>query len=116
MTQGSAGKANALIAPPFKNGLPDSPQAVMNNLSKRERDENQHISHTRQNSLQAGGAISSNTCCQSLHLSLFFDGTNNNRHADEREPLSTSNIARLYHATLDHSEVEGKQSHFRYYC
>lgn len=116
MTQGSAGKANALIAPPFKNGLPDSPQAVMNNLSKRERDENQHISHTRQNSLQAGGAISSNTCCQSLHLSLFFDGTNNNRHADEREPLSTSNIARLYHATVDHSEGEGTQSHFRYYC
>lgn len=116
MTQGSAGKANALIAPPFKNGLPDSPQVVMNNLSKREKDENQHISHTRQKSLQAGGAISSETCCQSLHLSLFFDGTNNNRNADEREPLSTSNIARLYHATVDHSEGEGTQSHFRYYC
>lgn len=116
MTQGSASKANALIAPSFKNGLPDSPQAVMKNLSKRERDENRHISHTRQKLLQAGGAISSETCCQSLHLSLFFDGTNNNIYADERAPLSTSNIARLYHATVDHSEGEGTQSHFRYYC
>lgn len=116
MTQGSASKANTLIAPPFKSGLPDSPQAVMTNLGKREKDQNRAISHARHQALKNGDATSSETCCQSLHLSLFFDGTNNNRIADERDPLSTSNIARLYHATLDHSELEGTQSHFRYYC
>ncbi|UUY09486.1 DUF2235 domain-containing protein [Pseudomonas sp. J452] len=88
----------------------------MNNLSKRERDENRAISQTRQKSLQTGGAISSDTCCKSLHLSLFFDGTNNNRHADERDPLSTSNVARLYHATVEHPSTEKTPSHFRYYC
>ena len=116
MTQESTGKANALIAPPFQNGLPGSAQAVMNNLNKRERDERRYIAHARQRSLQHGEAISSETCCQSLHLSLFFDGTNNNRYADEREPLSTSNTARLYHATLEHHESAGTPNLFRYYC
>ncbi len=116
MTQGSAGKVNALIAPSFKNGLPESPQAVMTNLGKREKDQNQAISHARHQTLQNGHATSSQTCCQSLHLSLFFDGTNNNMHADEREPLSTSNIARLYHATLDHSGSNGTKKYFSYYC
>jgi hypothetical protein len=40
-------------------------------------------------------------CALPLHISLFFDGTNNNIEADSAaDPVCTSNIARLYHASI----------------
>ncbi|EBS7636864.1 DUF2235 domain-containing protein [Salmonella enterica] len=49
-------------------------------------------------------------CSQSLHISLFFDGTNNNEYNDT--PAHPTNIAKLFHATYQNAESEG---YFRYY-
>ncbi|WP_350025217.1 T6SS phospholipase effector Tle1-like catalytic domain-containing protein [Providencia rettgeri] len=40
-------------------------------------------------------------CCKSLHISLFFDGTNNNEPYDTNiaTPAHPTNIAKLYHAS-----------------
>ncbi|MCP1293414.1 DUF2235 domain-containing protein, partial [Chromobacterium sp. S0633] len=41
------------------------------------------------------------SCTKSITISLFFDGTNNHEPSDrEAKPLNTSNIARLFHATM----------------
>lgn len=66
-------------------------------------------------------------CYKALHLSFFFDGTNNNEPADKRfEPRCTSNVARLYHATVEQTRTDNPAknhktkspppSYFRYYC
>ncbi|MGL5697788.1 MAG: T6SS phospholipase effector Tle1-like catalytic domain-containing protein [Kluyvera sp.] len=50
------------------------------------------------------------TCSQSLHISLFFDGTGNNEYNDTKASHPT-NIAKLFHAS-----IEGHDSgYFRYY-
>lgn len=53
------------------------------------------------------------TCARSLHLSFFFDGTNNNNRYDTEHalPPQPSNIARLFHASLDVPE----NGYFSYY-
>lgn len=38
-------------------------------------------------------------CCHSLHISLFFDGTNNNDNNDTKKK-HPSNVAKLFHAAL----------------
>lgn len=55
------------------------------------------------------------TCSQSLHISLFFDGTNNNEYNDTRraKPAHPTNIAKLYHATYS-TEAE-HDGYFSYY-
>ena len=41
-------------------------------------------------------------CAQVLNISLFFDGTNNHEPSDSKaDPVCTSNIARLFHATIN---------------
>ncbi|MGJ3448405.1 T6SS phospholipase effector Tle1-like catalytic domain-containing protein [Enterobacter sp. PTB] len=53
------------------------------------------------------------TCSQSLHISLFFDGTGNNEKNDtSASPAHPTNIAKLFHATYQNAEDKG---HFRYY-
>ncbi len=40
-------------------------------------------------------------CAQVLNISLYFDGTNNHEESDTaNDPRSSSNIARLFHATI----------------
>jgi len=55
------------------------------------------------------------TCSQSLHISLFFDGTNNNEYNDTNlaKPPHPTNIARLYHAT--YSTTAEDDGYFSYY-
>lgn len=49
-------------------------------------------------------------CSQSLHISLFFDGTGNNEYNDTSKSHPT-NIAKLFHASIEgHGE-----GYFRYY-
>jgi hypothetical protein len=54
------------------------------------------------------------TCSQSLHISLFFDGTGNNEENDTKvdSPPHPTNIAKLFHATYQDAEDNG---YFRYY-
>lgn len=53
------------------------------------------------------------TCCHSLHISLFFDGTNNNEKSDTQNGHPT-NIAKLFHASLRGKDAMG-QGYFSYY-
>lgn len=121
MTQGRDTPASVEIAPAFtRTGFPKTDTAILANLDKRKRDERSAQACAHQQAHQQGKAPDPQTCHRSLHLSLFFDGTNNNREADSREPRSTSNIARLYHASIDHRKGSTKNSnsasHFSYYC
>ncbi|MED5609069.1 DUF2235 domain-containing protein [Pseudomonas sp. JH-2] len=52
-------------------------------------------------------------CCQSLHVSLFFDGTNNNEHNDTQEN-HPSNIAKLFHASIRGPEAK-ERGYFSFY-
>ena len=54
------------------------------------------------------------TCSQSLHISLFFDGTGNNGENDTKvaSPPHPTNIAKLFHAAYQDAEDKG---YFRYY-
>ncbi|VVP54912.1 T6SS phospholipase effector Tle1-like catalytic domain-containing protein [Pseudomonas fluorescens] len=52
-------------------------------------------------------------CCHSLHISLFFDGTNNNQQNDTQHGHPT-NIAKLFHASLRGKDAIG-QGYFSYY-
>ena len=52
-------------------------------------------------------------CCHSLHISLFFDGTNNN-DANDTKKNHPSNIAKLFHASIQDDEAKGR-GYFSYY-
>ncbi|MCO7568326.1 DUF2235 domain-containing protein, partial [Pseudomonas guariconensis] len=102
-----------VMAPPAfpKEGrLPGTERAVGQNYGlqmreanrfKQSRDENGRSQHAK--------------CCQAVHISLFFDGTNNNEpndtHADSPHP---TNIARLFHASIQGDEAK-KFGYFAYY-
>lgn len=52
-------------------------------------------------------------CCHSLHISLFFDGTNNNEHNDTKNN-HPSNISKLFHASIQ-GEDANRKGYFSYY-
>jgi hypothetical protein len=52
-------------------------------------------------------------CCHSMHVSLFFDGTNNNDNNDTRRN-HPSNIAKLYHASIQDDKAK-RGGYFSYY-
>lgn len=86
------------------------PQTVNGNYLLQVQEEQLH----RRAVNQQQGMRAMPVCCQSLHISLFFDGTGNNEYHDTHvaQPPSPSNIARLYHATYHDAEPSG---YFRYY-
>lgn len=55
------------------------------------------------------------TCSQSLHISLFFDGTGNNDEQDTKDarPPHPTNIAKLYHAA--YPTTAEQKGYFSYY-
>jgi hypothetical protein len=55
------------------------------------------------------------TCSQSLHISLFFDGTGNNEENDTKvaNPPHPTNIAKLFHAA--YPTVAEQKGYFSYY-
>ena len=109
-------------------GLPQFPEDTAANLRLQQRDERRARSQAALAAARKYEAPPTELCQTALHLSLFFDGTNNNEPADKRfEPRCTSNVARLYHATIDHSKIvsaaDGSDSatpdtptYFSYYC
>src|SRR5471032_2638372 len=50
-------------------------------------------------------------CCNTLHISLFFDGTGNNLNNDQylSDPKHPTNIARLFRATIGTGHAGGVQ-------
>ncbi|MCO7567649.1 DUF2235 domain-containing protein, partial [Pseudomonas guariconensis] len=102
-----------VMAPPAfpKEGrLPGTERAVGQNYGlqmreanrfKQSRDENGRSQHAK--------------CCQAVHISLFFDGTNNNEPNDTNADIPhPTNIARLFHASYRSPEAE-KMGYFSYY-
>ena len=89
--------------------LPSDPQAVSENYHRQMAEFNLH----RQALNAQRGLRGASTCARSLHISLFFDGTNNNEDYDthKAKPPHPTNIARLYHASLDKPEA----GYYRYY-
>lgn len=128
VTQGSRPRPQSVRTAPTSQSsrLPQLPRETASNLQLQQRDERQARSRA---ALEAAGTSQSQPtelCYKTLHLSLFFDGTNNNEEADKRfEPRCTSNVARLYHASIDQTKTDttslatqpaAPPSYFSYYC
>ncbi|WP_249348462.1 hypothetical protein [Pseudomonas carnis] len=95
----SAESAHAPALFPKVGRLPHDQQTVMNNYCQQTAEAENY----RQELNAQRGIRSASTCARSLHISLFFDGTNNNEPYDthKAEPPHPTNIARLHRASLD---------------
>lgn len=104
--------ASVLIARPFeRTGLPIDSSEVATNIRSQNRDEKKAWSKAVNAAAKQGDEVPE-PCCKTLHISLCFDGTNNHEPSDSiADPISTSNVARLYHASLEKKE----KGFFRYY-
>lgn len=126
VTQGSRPRPQSARTAPASRGsrLPQLPQETAGNLQLQQRDEKQARSRAALEASRTGQSQPSELCYKTLHLSLFFDGTNNNEEADKRfEPRCTSNVARLYHASIEQTATNTPKTgqaaapnYFRYYC
>ncbi len=101
-------------APPeFPEGgrLKLTPEQITDNYRKQTLEESQHWDRL----IEQAGKRLMRPCCNSLHISLFFDGTGNNEENDTRiaKPPHPTNIARLFHATYPTSAQQ--QGYFSYY-
>ena len=91
----------SVLAPPYfpaEGRLPKNIDLVQANVDLQTREEREFkLTLNAQNGLN-----NTPPCCKSLHVSLFFDGTNNNEKASaEAKRPNPSNIARLYHTALE---------------
>lgn len=103
--------ASVLPAPRFtRTGLPLNTGEVAGNIRKQKRDERHAGSRLATTAATKGEEVPA-PCCKTLHISLCFDGTNNHEPSDRGDPLSTSNVARLFHASIDKRE----NGYFGYY-
>jgi murein DD-endopeptidase MepM/ murein hydrolase activator NlpD len=86
---------------PLEGLLPKTPAAVQSNLRKQREVEQQAWCDARSAAAKSGAASPSPPCVKALNISLFFDGTNNHEPSDAiARPPTTTNVARLYHATV----------------
>lgn len=103
--------AAPVFAPPFfpaSKRLPDSIEQVQANVDLQHREEKAFKLALNAQT----GLFNTPPCCKSLHISLFFDGTNNNEAASAAaDRPNPSNIARLYHAALEDID----SGYYRYY-
>lgn len=94
---------------PDKGRLKLTQQQIENNYKTREEEKRNHNSSL---------VSVKNNCCRNLHISFFFDGTNNNREKDmAAEPKTATNITRLFETTYeDENNPDKKQrEYFKYY-
>ncbi|BAN45900.1 DUF2235 domain-containing protein [Metapseudomonas resinovorans] len=103
-------KAKVLAPPVFpqEGRLPGTSRAVGENYARQTREANLYKQARDENGRRQHGK-----CCQAVHISLFFDGTNNNEKNDT-ETGHPTNIARLFHASYRSDEAE-KMGYFSYY-
>jgi hypothetical protein len=74
-------KAKVLVPPAFPKAgrLPGTARVVGENYSLQTRESDRFKRAKDKNGLSQHGK-----CCQTVHISLFFDGTNNNEHNDTK--------------------------------
>ncbi|WP_300630335.1 DUF2235 domain-containing protein [Pseudomonas sp.] len=103
-------KATAWGPPCFPESgrLPTDISPVTANYAKQTFEEKMFCQGT-----DARGQKRHSECCHSLHVSLFFDGTNNNDDNDTQKK-HPSNIAKLFHASLRGRNAE-EDGYFSYY-
>jgi len=104
---------SAKIAPAFPASgyLPVSLNQVLANRKLQQ----QEVDRARCDARQAGQP---SPCVQVLNVSLFFDGTNNHGESDDRSnPISSSNIRRLYRASIGRIGLKqgGNYGYYSYY-
>lgn len=87
------------IAPEFIDAItpPEDKQQLKQKIEDIQRNIQLQTKETREYTHKQHGVLPD--CCQTLHLSLFFDGTNNHRIPDV-PGHSLSNVARLYRAMI----------------
>lgn len=97
---------------PEQGRLPLTQQQVNDNYKKQIKEADDF---RNQLSASVGRRVGS-VCSQSLHISLFFDGTGNNEENDTNiaKPSHPTNIAKLFHASYQGPEAESK-GYFSYY-
>ena len=107
--------------PPFKKGglLPRDWQEVNKNYRVQQRVLEQAHEKEEQ-AAEAEHRGYARRCLNVLHITLCFDGTNNHEPSDKlSKPPSTSNVARLYHASLGDPENKrggaNQEGFYRYY-
>lgn len=87
---------------PSEGRLPCDITKVAANYERQTAEENRFRQLVNRN-----GRKQHSECCHSLHVSLFFDGTNNNDNNDTKKN-HPSNVAKLFHAALRGDAAEKK--------
>ena len=106
---------------PEKGLLPSHPQQVADNGIAQRKVERQIAAETERAALAANRGYFGPPCMDVLNITLCFDGTNNHEPSDKlSKPPTTSNVARLYHASLGDPEGAlqtriGQLAFYRYY-
>ncbi|PMZ82867.1 hypothetical protein C1X61_30245, partial [Pseudomonas sp. FW215-T2] len=85
---------------PVEGRLPGDVVTVTANYKKQTAEERGH-----QRGVNSKGQSQRFDCCHSLHISLFFDGTNNNEFNDTKKN-HPSNIAKLFHASIQDDDAK----------
>jgi hypothetical protein len=93
---------------PVEGRLPGDVVTVTANYKKQIAEE---VCHQR--GVDSKGQSQGFECCHSLHINLFFDGTNNNEFNDTKKD-HPSNIAKLFHASIQDDEAK-KNGYFSFY-
>ncbi|AZE52019.1 hypothetical protein C4K04_6391 [Pseudomonas chlororaphis] len=115
--ESNSGAGHVQLAPafPLSRLMPTDSNQLSRNISLQKRDEVAFANQQRMKLSAKGDIYSGPPCCKTLHITLAFDGTNNNDQADgSSSPTSRSNISRLYHASIggvsDIKQVESSRS------
>jgi len=107
-----------MVAPTFPQSrrLPTDPKQLSENIKRQKRDETAFGNQQRKLLQAKGDTHSGIPCCKTLHITVAFDGTNNNDKADSAStPSSCSNIARLFHASLGADTSTQAEGFYSYY-
>ncbi|QIF95025.1 T6SS phospholipase effector Tle1-like catalytic domain-containing protein [Proteus vulgaris] len=94
---------------PEQGRLTLNSQQVRENIKKIELEENKHKHYATEKG--------TTQCCKSLHVSFFFDGTNNNNKndTDDAKPPHPTNVAKLYHACAPNDYQAKQKGFYAYY-
>ncbi len=107
------------VAPEFPKErlLPLESSVLSKNISRQVKEERKYNEEKIKRDREGGGESSGIPCCKTLHVSIGYDGTNNNDRADGASlPPSRSNVAKLFHASVGEGSVQEGLGFFRYYC
>jgi hypothetical protein len=116
-------RASLTPTPRFKKEglLPRTPEDVARHRRKLREPQIQADYAAEREAAAARRSYSGTPCMGVLNITLCFDGTNNHEPSDKLgNPPSTSNVARLFHASLGGNSSrtrnqENKEGFYRYY-